>query len=311
MGGLGNQLQQYALYRRLVENNIDARLDVSWFDADNQEGMKAPRKIEIDYFNGVKYTKATCEEVNKLTGGRGIAGKIRRKFLPFSVSYFNEDGVMYHEKLIQSIFYEHSIKDLYIEGYFACEYYHADILPILRNELGFSLNQIPYEEKINKIADDMNKNQSVSIHIRRGDYLDSVNAKMFGGICTDKYYDAAVAYVIKRYSTPKFYIFSDDREFAERFNRDLAKKYDNITSDIIDINSGEYSYLDIYLMSQCVCNITANSTFSFWGARLNKHVDKLLLRPTIHRNDQTFDYDQMKKLWSEWKFISPEGEVFE
>lgn len=310
MGGLGNQLQQYSLYRRLVENNIDARLDVHWFDEENQIDMRAKRKIEIDLFEGVDYIPATKQEVKKLTGGEGIIGKIRRKFLPFSVNYFNERGQMYHEKLIQDIFYDKKIKNMYLEGYFACEYYHKEGLDKLRKSLKFRLDEVDYKAELDKITDDMKKHDAISVHIRRGDYLDPVNAKMFGNICTDEYYDTCISYVIKTLERPKFYIFSDDQDFAEKFNRDLAKKYNNITSDIININHGSNSYLDIYLMSQCRANITANSTFSFWGARLNDNVDKLLLRPTIHRNDQEFDLEQMKIWWEGWKFISPEGKLY-
>jgi len=310
MGGLGNQLQQYSLYRRLIENGIEAKLDISWFEADRQTAMYAPRKIEIEYIDGVNFDTATKEEVSSLTGGDNLFGKVRRKILPGTVSVCDERGRMYLSDLMDGIFVNRSVKDIYLEGYFACEKYHKDILPVLRNELRFSLEDISYSEELDKITYDMKKGNSVSLHLRRGDYLDPVNDKMFGGICTDEYYFAAITYVINHVSDPKFYFFSDDIDFAQKFNQDLAYKIPGINVDIVDINHGEKSYLDIYLMSNCRHNITANSTFSFWGARLNHYVDKLMIRPTIHRNDQIFDEKQMKSLWEGWKFVSPDGKVY-
>lgn len=310
MGGLGNQLQQYSLYRRMINAGIDARLDVSWFDPDKQVNKSAPRKIEIDYIKGVNYTTPSELEVKKLTGGEGLIPKLRRKILPQTVSVYDEAGRMYLSDLMDGIFIKQNIKDMYLEGYFACEEYHKEILNTLREELDFEPEKVEYFDKLDKITSDMKNHNSVSVHLRRGDYLDPVNDKMFGGICTDEYYLAAITYVINNISSPKFYFFSDDTEFAKKFNQDLANKFPGINVDIVDINRGEKSYLDIYLMSNCKNNITANSTFSFWGARLNPNVDKLMMRPTIHRNDQIFDEKQMKGFWEGWKFVSPEGIVY-
>lgn len=310
MGGLGNQLQQYSLYRRLVDANIDAKIDTSWFEESRQKHMNAPRKIEIDYIDGVNYEIASKKEVSDLTGGDGITGKIKRKLFSNLTHIYDEAGRMYLSELIDGIFVQKNIKDMYLEGYFACEYYHEKVLPLLQNELKFQVEKLPYKDEMVKITDDMKKSNSVSVHLRRGDYLDEVNQKMFGGICTDEYYFSAISSVINSISDPKFYFFSDDIEFAKRFNHDLTQKFPGILVEIVDKNHGENNYFDIYLMSQCRHNITANSTFSFWGARLNPNVDKLMIRPTIHRNDQAFDEKQMKIWWKGWKFVSPEGNVY-
>lgn len=311
MGGLGNQLQQYSLYRSLRENGVEAKLDLSWFEAKNQDEMLAPRDIEMNRFKGVDYEIASYEDIRALTGGESIFGKLKRRIGANSIHYINESGRIYVEDIGEGILGPNAIiRNMYLEGYFACELYHEKILPILREELEFPIEEHHNLQELVKIADDIKSNDAVSIHIRRGDYLNATNSIMFGGICTDEYYESAIKRVLEVKSHPKFYIFSDDPQFAKEFNRDLAERYDNITSDIITINTGADSFFDIYLMSLCRANITANSTFSYWGARLNPHVDKLMIRPTIHINSHSFDLDSMKKLWRGWEFVSPTGEVF-
>ena len=78
---------------------------------------------------------------------------------------------------------------------------------------------------------------------------------------------------------------------------------------MVDINHGRDSFYDIWLMSNCRHNICANSTFSFWGARLNENEDKIMIRPTIHKNSQIFVKKEMEELWRGWRFINPKGQI--
>jgi hypothetical protein len=79
---------------------------------------------------------------------------------------------------------------------------------------------------------------------------------------------------------------------------------------IVDWNRGENSFYDMMLMSHCRHNICANSTFSFWGARLNPYPDKVMIRPSIHKNTQVCIPEEMHGLWKGWTLISPEGMVY-
>ena len=310
MGGLGNQLQQYALYRRLVAEGISAKIDLSWFNIDNQKNMLAPRKIELDKIRGVKYEVATQRECDELTGGEGLAGKIKRHFFTGLIKSEDENGRDYLDDVMDNIIKRRAVKDLYLSGYFAAEKYYFDILPLLRNEIKLFDEINNNSSEMTRITNDMKEYDAIAVHIRRGDYLAPENYKEFGNICTEKYYESAIAYVIEETSKPKLYFFSDDIEYVEKFNHDLVDKYSELETQIVDINKGENSYLDIYLMSQCKHNIAANSTFSFWGARLTANEDKIMIRPTIHRNTQEFDEKRMKDLWKGWILISPEGIMY-
>lgn len=295
-GGLGNQLQQYALYQEFLNMGTEAKLDISWFQNEKsrkkkQENAATERMLELACFEGLSYEVCTANERRDLIGSQGLAGKLRRKLCPNSVYWFHESRI-YHPEIF-------SFRDMYISGYFACEKYYADILPNLRKKIKFPESHNPLNLKM---AEEMEHCQSASVHIRRGDYLNAENAAMFGNICTDAYYETALKTVEKEMPDAHFYIFSDDISYVK-------EKYQGDKYTIVDINHGKDSFYDMWLMSRCKHNICANSTFSFWGARLNSNENKIMIRPTIHKNSQIFVKEEMEKLWKCWKFITPQGEL--
>ena len=125
---------------------------------------------------------------------------------------------------------------------------------------------------------------------------------MFGNICTDDYYRKAMEIIKDEVKDARFYIFSDDSSYAKQ-------KYQGEDFTVVDINHGKDSFYDMWLMSNCKHNICANSTFSFWGARLNGNEGKIMIRPTIHKNSQMFVKEEMEELWQGWRFVSPEGQA--
>lgn len=291
-GGLGNQLQQYALYRKFVSLGKEVRLDLSWFLSKNQRGrVLAERELELAHFDRLVYETCTQDEKKALIGSDGGMGKLRRKLLPFTVHWFHESK-MYHPELLQ-------MDNMYLSGYFACEKYYADILDSLREKIQFPESSNP--ENL-RMAEEMQTWESVSVHIRRGDYLDAENIAMFGNICTDAYYQGALDYMREHCRFPHFYIFSDDADYA-------SKKFAGDAYTVVDINHGRDSFYDMWLMSNCKHNICANSTFSFWGARLNPNENKITIRPTIHKNSQVFVKKEMEELWKGWKFVDPVGKI--
>ena len=300
-GGLGNQLQQYALYKKFISKGVEAKVDLSWFDESNQVNMAAKRIVEIDYFPGVKYQVCSNEDRERLIGGRDIFGRVKRKItelcgMPLVRRY--SESKMYDEKLL-------ALKDCYIDGYFANEFYYADIMDELKKELEFPIDKSKNRDLLLEYSGLMQAESSVSIHLRRGDYLDEINQAMFGGICTDEYYESSVNYMIKNICNPKLYIFSDDIPYAGQYCQTLQKR--GLKAEVIDINHGSESFYDIYLMSKCKHHITANSTFSFWGARLSDE-DGIKIRPSKQKNSQEF-CEEMHTWWRGWTFISPSGDV--
>ena len=321
-GGLGNQLQQYALYQKFKSLGAEAKLDLSWFEQfknidkeskrkeqnidhnrtnkTNQEEKKdiavTIRQCELDFFDHLPYESCTEEEKTTLTGSQGLAGKLRRKLLPQTVRCYQERQ-MYDPELL-------NYRDMYLSGYFACEKYYADILPELREMIRFpeitdAQKRMANEEILKKIRN----SHAVSVHIRRGDYLQPENAAMFGNICTEEYYESALNYMKEKIKDPHFFLFSDDIAYVK-------EHYQGEEYTIVDINHGDDSFYDMYLMSRCEGNICANSTFSFWGARLNARPDKIMIRPTIQKNSQVFEEQVMKDLWKEWICVDPWGKRY-
>jgi hypothetical protein len=217
--------------------------------------------------------------------------KVQRMLLPWSSPFFTESK-MYHPQILDW-------KQKYLVGYWACEKYYANILPELRESIRFPESG---DERNLRLMQEMEENVSVSMHIRRGDYLDAENVTMFGHICTEEYYDMAVTFIKEKFPKAMFYLFSDDIAYArDHFQGEEYR--------IVDWNRGEDSFYDMMLMSHCRHNICANSTFSFWGARLNPYPDKVMIRPSIHKNTQVCIPEEMQELWKGWTLISPEGKI--
>lgn len=301
MGGLGNQLQQYALYRKLEHMGKDARLDTSWFfDEKLQAGMAAGRELELSYFEALPYRKATEADIRSVLGRlweepESLGEKLRRKIRPHAAPSFEESD-MYHEEIF-------GMDNKYLIGYWACDKYYADIMDTLSRDISFPPGEdAALRKKNGETARMMEETQSVSVHIRRGDYLDESNRTLFGGICTDDYYGKALFYMRERLPQVKFFLFSDDTAY-------VRERYQGEEYQVIDWNKGKDSFYDMMLMSRCRHNICANSTFSFWGARLNPNRDKIMIRPSIHKNTQVCIPEQMKELWRGWTLITPQGEV--
>jgi hypothetical protein len=155
--------------------------------------------------------------------------------------------------------------------------------------------------KFQPLLDDINNsylnviknNNSVSLHIRRGDFLSSTNIKAYGNICTIDYYKRAVNKITHLITNPFFIIFSNDLQWVKE-NFDL----DNTL--YVDGNFGNASWKDMYLMTQCKHNIIANSSFSWWGAYLNENINRIVICPNKFSN-----YDENSDIYPEsWLRIS-------
>lgn len=162
-------------------------------------------------------------------------------------------------------------RPVYLIGYWQHEKYFKEIKNTLLEEL--NLKKEP-DSKNKLIKAKILKYNSVSLHVRRGDYLLNENF----AICDRGYYSKAINIVESRISNPVFFVFSDDIEWAQlniSANSDI---------EFIDFNK-DREYLDLDLMKACKNNIIANSTFSWWGAWLNPNPDKLVIAPQKWANN--------------------------
>lgn len=291
--GLGNQMQQYALYRGLLRHGLDknVKCDIDW---QKNAGVK-PFDLQIGYFKDIPIDLCTDEERKVFLKDRNEKNTLLTHFRLKSNVF--KESKMYHSEIFR-------LKNKYIYGYFACQKYYDNIMRELQDLFRFPKHPDQEIQKKNiELMDMMDQTESVSIHIRRGDYLWTENEKLFGNISTDEYYNSAMNYFRERYTGVHFYIFSDDAEYVRATFQD-KKQY-----TVVDYNTGKNSLFDIQLMSHCHGNICANSTFSFWGTRLNRHKDKVSIRPLTMRNNQKCDPRIMHEYWPGWIMIDRDGSI--
>ena len=295
-GGLGNQMQQYAMYRKLKKTGKDVKLDLSWFEPQNQTNVSAKRECELKFFDNLPMEECTKKERDVFLN-KSVFHKVLYKLFPDKNKIWSEKE-MYHPEI-------YDMDNRYLQGFFLCNKYYEDILPEIRKDFVFPQNSDSDIARKNEyLMDEMRNSNSCSIHLRMGDYVtDPVNFKLFGNIATDKYYESAIQKALECSKDMHFYIFSNDSEYAK-------KKYsDENRFTIVDWNTGRNSIVDMLLMSCCKVNICANSTFSFWGARLNNREDKVCIRPYKMRNNQEVIEEKMHDYWKNWVLIDEEGQV--
>lgn len=246
-GGIGNQMFQYA-FGKCFE--------------------KRGRKVtyELSYYNNIAERHFILKDVFTKTNMLfQKAGFVNPK-LPI---YYDQDV-----KAIKEYRADMKLLDSYA-GYFIGYWQSWEYADIVREEL---LKEFIFpdekEEMLRKVSRDIASENSVSIHIRRGDYLSEGNEKIFAGICTEEYYARAIEYISEVVENVEFYVFSNDIPWVKR-------KYNNKNMHIIDRGLFEdyQDWYDMYLMCCCKHNIIANSTFSWWGAWLNKNRGKIVVAP--------------------------------
>lgn len=261
-GGLGNQMFQYATYLKLKKLGRVVKFDdVETYKLDNA------RPIQLSVF-GITYPRATEEEVILMRdSSMKIKDRIRRKLFGRQLKDYYEVDYSYDENVLK-------VDDSYLVGYFQTEKYFEDIADEVK--AAFTFREDVLTDEVREAASEIEKiENSVSIHIRRGDYLEPGAADVFGGVCTDEYYDASIEYMLKEKPDCTFYLFTNDSVWADFFINNHPG------ADIRAVKGQtEYTgYLDMYLMTRCRHHIVANSSFSWWGAWLSKDESGITIGP--------------------------------
>jgi hypothetical protein len=256
-GGLGNQLFQYAFGRFLAEKNKDIlKIDIEGLE---QTTKDTQRKFLLEKFN-ISSPIAEIQEIEKIKYPFGFLSKIKRGI---DSKIFRKFHVNFEPELLKLN------ADIYLDGFFQSELYFKNIEDIIRKELTL---KDPLSPLAQEFANQIKSNsQSVSIHIRRGDYVSNSSAHKHHGTCDIKYYKHAILKIKESVSSPAFFIFSDDIEWVKE-----NLKIDDATY-VSNPNLTECE--ELLLMSYCSHNIIANSTFSWWGAWLNQNENKIVIAP--------------------------------
>ncbi|WP_305842135.1 alpha-1,2-fucosyltransferase [Photobacterium leiognathi] len=268
IGGLGNQLFQYATaYSYCKKNNKKLVVDVSEFTNYDVHPLRLDKLSINDEFN--KNVKGYFEK---------IYYKILKKvsFLANVSGHYFEKGLRYDDLLLKNN------KIINLTGYFQTEKYFSSYHDELCELLIPSETLNNYQ---NLIKEMINNSNSLSLHIRRGDYLSNPEAQKTHGICDINYFNRAVEYLLNNKiidNNTKFFIFSDDIEWC--------KENISFKNEIIFVSGDSTSpEKDMYLMSLCDNNIISNSTFSWWGAWLNQNKEKTVIAPCQWFKEKSLD----------------------
>ena len=265
-GGLGNQMFQYATARRLAYiTGAFLKLDTTWFDTVSAD---IKRKYELSIFN-IKEEFASQREIARLkeytlNGKPNLRTRIFKLLSNHKPTHIVEKYFHFDPEVL-------NLKDdVYLDGYWQSEKYFHDIRALLIKE--FSVKPIS-DDRNKNMADTIRSSESVSVHVRRGDYVSNQSTNAYHGICSIEYYYKATAIITQKVKDPHFFLFSDDPEWVrENLTFDYPATY-------VDINSPEKAHEDMRLLSLCKHHVIANSSFSWWGAWLSQSPDKIVVAP--------------------------------
>jgi len=269
IGGLGNQMFQYAFAIALKQH---FPCEDILFDCTYMEHYGLHNGLELNRIFGVDLPQASTRQLLMVTRPvkhHKLSRMVRRILPDRSTECVEKPSNEYISKVFDDRY-------CYYEGYWQNPLYFDDCREtILR---AFRFDESSLSSKSRDLLGRLESCDSVSIHIRRGDYLKS---KVYRGCAALEYYRQAVDYVLARIAQPTFYVFSDDIEWCRQNMQGLLGTH---ATHYVDWNKGADSFQDMLLISKCQHNIIANSSFSWWAAYLNQNAGKLVCCPRKWNN---------------------------
>lgn len=271
-GGLGNQLFQYAVGRAVaMHHQVPLKFDITAY-----ENYKLHNGHRLDQFN-IEADIAKSAELASLKGANNLFCRVLRKAgLVKGKTYYAEKQRTIYDA---NVFAEQS---RYLDGYWQNEQYFLTIRETLLKELS---PKVPLSSQAQIHLSRIQNTNTVSIHVRRGDYLNHPEI----GVLDVDYYKKAVEYIKSNVETPVFFVFSNDLAWC--------KQNFGFIDNPIYIENTQSEIDDLMLMSQCQHNIVANSSFSWWAAWLNQNPSKIVVAPKKWRQDDPENYKYLPKNW--------------
>lgn len=283
IGGLGNQMFQYACGLALSARTGQA-LRIA---TDQLHGYKLHNGFELQRVFGLATPLATDKELREMLGWqssplvRHVLGRPSMRWASSSRCCI-EPHFEYWPAL------QDWTGPAYLHGYWQSEQYFSGIATEVRKTFHF---QQPWDEEDLAVRARMKQHPSASLHVRRGDYTSSKNQGVYAQ-SDIAYYRAAISYLRERVPNVRFFAFSDDPGWVAS---NLIPEFGEM--DIVRHNTGIRSANDMRLMSEADHHITANSSFSWWGAWLNAKQDKIVVAPRRWFCDGRNDSDLVPTNW--------------
>lgn len=273
-GGLGNQLFQYAFARALqVQTGEKLAINIYGFRFDCQRDYAlsvfelSSNVIVLNEKRGKrqwKYAQLLNHLLFALKKSNGAENF--RKLTKYGL-FFTFDIYKYHEYILSSI------NDKYIFGTFQTEKYFCNIRELILKDFQV---KVPLRKEVKEEINQVRACESVSVHVRRGDYITNEKDKDILNICSEQYYIQAMEWVSQQVDNPVFYIFSNSHEDIEWIKENYSLGQKNIR--YIDMNNKDYE--ELMLMSACRHFVIANSTYSWWAQYLGEYKGKKVVAPS-------------------------------
>jgi hypothetical protein len=248
--------------------------------------VNLPLKFSIDKFgiynshNGFELTKvfdlnieiASNEDLVSLIGRSRSLPSVRRALVKYNFSWlagrhFLSDPCCGYSADLP----DRARQGGYLEGYWQSEHYFSKHAADIRADFSFRED---FQGANLQIANAITQSTAISIHVRRGDYINNPKTFSVHGVCPPDYYYAAIERLLEHSPGARLFAFSDDPQWVSEV---LQRRYPELVC--VNQNKGSESYNDMRLMSMCHHHIIANSSFSWWGAWLNSKPNKIVIAP--------------------------------
>jgi hypothetical protein len=272
IGGLGNQMFQYAVGRAIaLRRNTSLALDVSTFPD------YAHRQYSLGVFKiAGKLTRGGLMRIGRL---RGLCHRVRIPGLPYVLI---ERGFPFDPSVLEAP------GNVYLAGIWQSEKYFKEIEEFIRRE--FSFKSDPDGQNAEMAAGIRSVN-SVCVHVRRSDYVTDPFFSQHIGTCPPEYYRSAARLIASKVSSPRFFVFSDEPDWAR-----THLEFEGTTT-FVTHNGWEKGYEDLRLMALCRHHIIANSTLSWWGAWLSNSGGIVLAPKRWFKTDELDTRDLIPERW--------------
>ena len=175
--------------------------------------------------------------------------------------------------------------DKYLVGYWQSPKYFEDAADVIRSDFALTADQVGVSAGV---MSDLARDGTVSVHVRRGDYVTDPVSSSYHGVCSTKYYTDALELLSDRLDVRKVFVFSDDIEWARSELRFAAPTV------LMSESGGASDIADFFLMSQCEHHVIANSSFSWWAAWLGRRRDGCVVSPRHWFTDSTIDTGDLR-----------------
>lgn len=263
--GLANRMFQYSYYLYLKKLGYDV-----WVDFYRTAKLEHENVAWNSIFPNAPIQQASVWEVFKTGGGSDMISKIRRRYFSFSCN-------MKTLSAFEAPLPDKTSHSVYMMGVFQ----NAEMVETVRDKVLKAFMFQPFIDRHNlDLMKEIQSCQSVAIHVRKGkDYMSRI---WYQQTCPIAYYQKAIKLIEEKIKDPRFYVFTDNPEWVKENFRDF--EYTLVQENPV---AGYGSHYDMQLMSLCRHNILSNSTYSWWGAFLNRNPNKTVVLPDIWFNPES------------------------